>query len=514
MNEQIDAGSDDIRSSVQDYLLPQAFTKRSWSLFAFIRIHKETNDPRPEKFTEFLRQLIGESGKGLELQLDWWEQQTEAGDLDANVFFRQGLLGVLAHEFVRINLLSLASKNYAGDEKYRFKLLKNRLDTESQIANGDTDALANVNPGKLIKGTAKPKITLDAVDLAFTHSGLTTLGIDQNTLDSFPEAFRQGMAARTHLTGDGPADAPETWEGSLGQDCVHALLTMHFPVDEKRLCFWDNLDQEVALFNRDAWQWPACDSSSAHRGSSGSKEDALTSQIELAEHAFGWHLPDEKKNELISHRAHGLRDVVSKFTEYLGFEFLHFELGQIPYELEESSAAADTATNTGITSTGDRNNRTIKPARYRREHFGFREMESASHFSISKAVLRHRVVVRRCQMAAGNRWHQERYSWARKMKTSNALCNPSTIRCLSMVLTWYSENWSKTLQRSVLFSRSNINKKKTKTDSPRKWLGAGLMAHHWFASHTRMPTSAMNQNRQNSMTFAISQKIRTGSVVR
>lgn len=61
-------------------------------------------------------------------------------------------------------------------------------------------------------------------NLAFTWTGLKALGIDANTLASFPEDFRDGMAARATRLGDVGESAPEHWEGWLGSRDVHGIL--------------------------------------------------------------------------------------------------------------------------------------------------------------------------------------------------------------------------------------------------------------------------------------------------
>ena len=40
------------------------------------------------------------------------------------------------------------------------------------------------------------------VSLAFTFNGLRKLGLDEASLATFPEPFRQGMAARAQMLGD------------------------------------------------------------------------------------------------------------------------------------------------------------------------------------------------------------------------------------------------------------------------------------------------------------------------
>src|ERR1044072_4551334 len=55
--------------------------------------------------------------------------------------------------------------------------------------------------------------------------GLRPLRRREPTLASFPEAFKQGMAARAERLGDIGPSAPENWEGVLGLDCVHGYFT-------------------------------------------------------------------------------------------------------------------------------------------------------------------------------------------------------------------------------------------------------------------------------------------------
>ena len=46
------------------------------------------------------------------------------------------------------------------------------------------------------------------VTLAFTWNGLRALGLDEASLATFPEEFRQGMVARAETLGDTGANAP------------------------------------------------------------------------------------------------------------------------------------------------------------------------------------------------------------------------------------------------------------------------------------------------------------------
>lgn len=62
------------------------------------------------------------------------------------------------------------------------------------------------------------------VNLALTFSGLQALGVDRSELETFPEAFRQGMRARAGLIGDVGASAPGGWVAPLGSPHLHGVL--------------------------------------------------------------------------------------------------------------------------------------------------------------------------------------------------------------------------------------------------------------------------------------------------
>jgi Dyp-type peroxidase family len=72
-----------------------------------------------------------------------------------------------------------------------------------------------------------------AMHVALTYSGLVALGLPSELLDSFPEAFRQGMAARAERLGDRGPSAPATWEPGLGTGEAHVLVTVYALDGEK-----------------------------------------------------------------------------------------------------------------------------------------------------------------------------------------------------------------------------------------------------------------------------------------
>jgi len=69
---------------------------------------------------------------------------------------------------------------------------------------------------------------LDArwVTVAFTWNGLRTLGVDEVSLATFPEEFRQGMAARAAMLGDTGVNHPDHWVGGLASPDLHAIVIL------------------------------------------------------------------------------------------------------------------------------------------------------------------------------------------------------------------------------------------------------------------------------------------------
>jgi Dyp-type peroxidase family len=148
------------------------------------------------------------------------------------------------------------------------------------------------------------------INLTFNYAGLKALQLDATTLASFPEAFKQGMAARAQLLGDTGPSAPEHWEGSLGLDCIHGYFTGGFLIGGEhqpaKASDWQTLRDDVRLFNE----------RSPGRGTS-------------------------------------LRLLLGAMFRFLGLEIVQIELGEDPSDV-------------------DQNGDVQRPA-YRREHFGFRD---------------------------------------------------------------------------------------------------------------------------------------------
>jgi Dyp-type peroxidase family len=73
-----------------------------------------------------------------------------------------------------------------------------------------------------------------ALHVALTYSGLQAVGVPEAILDSFPEEFREGMAARAERLGDRGPSAPANWEPGLGSGEAHVLVTV-YAVDDAHL---------------------------------------------------------------------------------------------------------------------------------------------------------------------------------------------------------------------------------------------------------------------------------------
>jgi Dyp-type peroxidase family len=90
----------------------------------------------------------------------------------------------------------------------------------------------------LVRGvtTAEPwdEMPSDTLNLAFTFAGLAALGVPAPMLATFPEDFRDGMAARADLLGDRGASAPSNWEPGLGTGDAHVLVSL-YGIDEDAL---------------------------------------------------------------------------------------------------------------------------------------------------------------------------------------------------------------------------------------------------------------------------------------
>jgi Dyp-type peroxidase family len=62
--------------------------------------------------------------------------------------------------------------------------------------------------------------------IAFTWNGLRALGVDEASLATFPDEFREGMVARAGINGDTGDNAPEHWVGGLASPDLHGIVIL------------------------------------------------------------------------------------------------------------------------------------------------------------------------------------------------------------------------------------------------------------------------------------------------
>jgi len=88
-----------------------------------------------------------------------------------------------------------------------------------------------------VSSAADATATMDESDrwvtLAFTWTGLRALGVPEDSLQTFPEEFRAGMASRADILGVTGNSAPEHWVGGLAGDDLHAIAILFARNDEQ-----------------------------------------------------------------------------------------------------------------------------------------------------------------------------------------------------------------------------------------------------------------------------------------
>src|SRR5882724_6674016 len=72
------------------------------------------------------------------------------------------------------------------------------------------------------------------LDVGISYMGLEALGLSKESLQSFPEAFRVGMAARARQLGDEGVNDPKNWDKPYGTGEVHIGVTAFSDSEEKR----------------------------------------------------------------------------------------------------------------------------------------------------------------------------------------------------------------------------------------------------------------------------------------
>jgi Dyp-type peroxidase family len=71
------------------------------------------------------------------------------------------------------------------------------------------------------------------VSVAITYAGLKALGVPEASLESFPEAFRAGMAARANQLRDDGVNHPKNWQKPFATGDIHIGLSAFSDSEEK-----------------------------------------------------------------------------------------------------------------------------------------------------------------------------------------------------------------------------------------------------------------------------------------
>jgi Dyp-type peroxidase family len=81
------------------------------------------------------------------------------------------------------------------------------------------------------------------VTIAFTCNGLRALGVDDASLATFPEEFRQGMVARAEVLGDTGENHPDHWRDGMARPDLHAIVILFARDTQER-------DRSVGEYNK------------------------------------------------------------------------------------------------------------------------------------------------------------------------------------------------------------------------------------------------------------------------
>jgi Dyp-type peroxidase family len=71
------------------------------------------------------------------------------------------------------------------------------------------------------------------IAVAISYAGLVALGVPEDSLQSFPEAFRVGMAARAAELRDYGANDPRHWERPFGSGDIHLAISIFSDSEDK-----------------------------------------------------------------------------------------------------------------------------------------------------------------------------------------------------------------------------------------------------------------------------------------
>src|SRR5262245_4791340 len=114
----------------------------------------------------------------------------------------------------------LLTRPRAMAARYGFLTIRKPADGRAWLSG----IIEKVGTGKVVAAGAA--VDTRWVTVAFTWNGLRALGVDEASLGTFPEEFRQGMAARAEVLGDTGANHPDHWVGGLASPELHGIVIL------------------------------------------------------------------------------------------------------------------------------------------------------------------------------------------------------------------------------------------------------------------------------------------------
>src|SRR5208337_341949 len=76
------------------------------------------------------------------------------------------------------------------------------------------------------------------IAVAISYTGLVALEVPEESLQSFPEAFRVGMAARADILLDRGENDPKKWDKPFGNGRIHIAVSIFSDTEESGAAPW------------------------------------------------------------------------------------------------------------------------------------------------------------------------------------------------------------------------------------------------------------------------------------
>lgn len=153
-------------------------------------------------------------------------------------------------ELAKVQGLALSGYGHTGYGAYLFFEFKDAAQGRAWLKGmGPRVATAAPWPADSTGKTRKPEMVLS---LGLSFPGLKALGLPQESLDTFPEDFRDGPASerRTRILGDTGTNAPEHWlVGGKNADQVHGMLIILTVSEDQRDAAIEQFKTEFASSN-------------------------------------------------------------------------------------------------------------------------------------------------------------------------------------------------------------------------------------------------------------------------